>query len=119
MNTGGHRVRLGELRGRGVLLDFWTGCCVTCLHVLDELHLVPERLGDGLVVLGIHSPKFPHETEHATVLTAVARYAPDHPVLDDPDLTTWDAYLVRAWPTLVLLDSDGRIAGQWAGEGHG
>ncbi len=118
MNTGGHQVRLDELRGRAVLLDFWTGCCVNCLHVLDDLHAVRDRFGDDLVVLEIHSPKFPHEREHATVLTAVARYAPDHPVLDDPDLTTWYAYLVRAWPTLVLLDADGRIAGQWAGEGH-
>lgn len=119
VNTGGHQVRLSELRGRAVLLDFWTGCCVNCLHVLDELHPLRERFGADLVVLGIHSPKFPHEAEHATALTAIARHAPDQPVLDDPDLTTWDAYLVRAWPTLVLLDADGRIAGQWTGEGHG
>lgn len=118
LNTGGVPLRLADLRGRAVLLDFWTGCCVNCLHVLAELRPVETRFGDDLVVVGVHSPKFAFEREHATVVAAVERYGVDHPVLDDPDMTTWQAYTARAWPTLVLLDTTGRIAGQWSGEGH-
>ena len=61
LNTGGHDLTLAELRGRVVLLDFWTFCCVNCLHVLDELRPVEERFPEELVVIGVHSPKFEHE----------------------------------------------------------
>jgi thiol-disulfide isomerase/thioredoxin len=108
-----------DLRGRIVLLDFWTAGCVNCLRVLDELRVLEERHGDALVVLGVHSPKFAHEAEPDAVDAAVRRYEVDHPVLDDADLTTWDAYAVRAWPTLVLVDPDGYVVAQVSGEGHG
>jgi thiol-disulfide isomerase/thioredoxin len=107
-----------ELRGKIVLLDFWTFCCINCLHVLDELRLLEEKYADVLVVIGVHSPKFVHEAEHDAVLAAVERYAVHHPVLDDPDLTTWQAYAVRAWPTLTLVDPEGYIVAQFSGEGH-
>ena len=107
-----------ELRGRFVLLDFWTFCCINCLHVLDELRPVEEKYAEELVVVGVHSPKFVHEADPDALVAAVERYAVHHPVLDDPELTTWAAYTARAWPTLVLVDPEGYIVAQYAGEGH-
>ncbi len=101
-----------------MLLDFWTFCCVNCLHVLDELRPVEEKYADELVVIGVHSPKFVHEADPEALVAAVARYSVTHPVLDDPDLVTWDAYAARAWPTLVLVDPEGYVVAQYAGEGH-
>ncbi|HEY6762528.1 MAG TPA: thioredoxin-like domain-containing protein [Baekduia sp.] len=109
---------LGALRGKVVLLDFWTLACVNCLRVVEELRGLERRFADALVVVGVHSPKFPHEHDHAAVRAAVARQRIEHPVLDDPALTTWSAYAVRSWPTLVLVDVDGRVALTVSGEGH-
>ena len=109
---------LRGLRGRFVLLDFWTSCCVNCLHVLDELRPLEERFADVLVVVGVHSPKFAHEADHAVLVDAVERYEVRHPVLDDPQLTTWSQYAVRAWPTLVLVDPEGYVVHTASGEGH-
>jgi thiol-disulfide isomerase/thioredoxin/DNA-binding beta-propeller fold protein YncE len=118
LNTGGTAYALADLRGRIVLLDFWTFCCINCLHVLDELRPLEEKYADVLVVVGVHSPKFAHEADHEAVADAVERYAVHHPVLDDPDLTTWSAYAVRAWPTLVVVDPEGYVVAQLSGEGH-
>ena len=111
-------IRLRDLRGRFVLLDFWTFCCINCLHVLDELRPVEEEYADELVVIGVHSPKFVHEADPDALAAAVERYEVHHPVLDDPDLTTWEAYAARAWPTLVLIDPEGYVVAHYAGEGH-
>jgi thiol-disulfide isomerase/thioredoxin len=118
LNTGDAVLSLAQLRGRFVLLDFWTFCCVNCLHVLDELRPLEEQYGDVLTIVGVHSPKFAHEADHEAVVAAVERYDVRHPVLDDPDLTTWQAYAVRAWPTLTLVDPEGHVAAQFSGEGH-
>jgi thiol-disulfide isomerase/thioredoxin len=107
-----------DLRGKIVLLDFWTFCCVNCLHVLDELRPLEEEFADVLVVVGVHSPKFAHEGEPAAVEAAVERYGVHHAVLDDPDLRMWDAYAARAWPTLAVIDPEGYVVAQMAGEGH-
>ena len=109
---------LADFRGRFLLLDFWTFCCVNCLHVLEELRPLEERYADVLTVVGVHSPKFVHEADHDALLAAVERYAVHHPVLDDPDLTTWKQYAVRAWPTLVLVDPEGYVVHVSSGEGH-
>jgi sugar lactone lactonase YvrE len=109
---------LAQLRGKIVLLDFWTLACVNCQRVVEELRGLERRFADTLVVVGVHSPKFPHEHEHGAVRAAVARHRIEHPVLDDPAMTTWDAYAVKAWPTLVLIDADGRVALTVSGEGH-
>jgi thiol-disulfide isomerase/thioredoxin len=109
---------LRDLRGRFVLLDFWTFCCINCLHVLDELRPIEEEYADELVVIGVHSPKFVHEADPAALAAAVERYGVHHPVLDDPELTTWQAYTARAWPTLVLVDPEGYVVAHYAGEGH-
>jgi thiol-disulfide isomerase/thioredoxin len=119
LNTGGHTVTLSELRGKVVVLDFWTFCCINCLHVLDELREVEEQHRDELVIIGVHSPKFEHEADPDALAAAVERYEVRHPVLDDPELVTWGAYTARAWPTLVVIDPEGYIVAQMAGEGHG
>ncbi|GAA5029902.1 redoxin domain-containing protein [Terrabacter aeriphilus] len=119
LNTGGRPVTLAELRGRVVVLDFWTFCCVNCLHVLDELRPVEEQFPDALTIVGVHSPKFEHEADPDALAAAVERYAVHHPVLDDPDLTTWRAYAARAWPTLVVIDPEGFVVASMSGEGHG
>ncbi|MFK0218711.1 NHL domain-containing thioredoxin family protein [Streptomyces vinaceus] len=118
LNTGGNDLDLAGLRGRIVILDFWTFCCINCLHVLDELRELEEKHRDTVVIIGVHSPKFVHEAEHAAVVDAVERYEVHHPVLDDPELATWKQYAVRAWPTLVVIDPEGYIVAQHAGEGH-
>ncbi|MEV1089277.1 NHL domain-containing thioredoxin family protein [Streptomyces microflavus] len=118
LNTGDRQYTLSELRGRIVILDFWTFCCVNCLHVLDELRELEEKHRDTVVIIGVHSPKFVHEAEHQAVVDAVERYEVHHPVLDDPELATWKQYAVRAWPTLVVIDPEGYVVAQHAGEGH-
>ncbi|MFJ6146028.1 thioredoxin-like domain-containing protein [Streptomyces anulatus] len=118
LNTGDQTYTLADLRGRIVILDFWTFCCVNCLHVLDELRELEEKHRDTVVIIGVHSPKFVHEAEHQAVVDAVERYEVHHPVLDDPELATWKQYAVRAWPTLVVIDPEGYVVAQHAGEGH-
>ncbi|MET7908070.1 thioredoxin-like domain-containing protein [Streptomyces avermitilis] len=118
LNTGDQQYTLADLRGRIVILDFWTFCCINCLHVLDELRELEEKHRDTVVIIGVHSPKFVHEAEHQAVVDAVERYGVEHPVLDDPELATWKQYAVRAWPTLVVIDPEGYVVAQHAGEGH-
>ncbi|MDH5277478.1 MAG: redoxin domain-containing protein, partial [Actinomycetota bacterium] len=107
LNTGGRDLSLADLRGKVVVLDFWTFCCVNCLHVLDELRALEAKYADVLVVVGVHSPKFVHEADPAALSAAVERYGVEHPVLDDPELATWQQYAVRAWPTLSVVDPAG------------
>src|SRR5207245_5443938 len=114
-----HPLRLADLRGRVVVLDFWTFCCINCLRVIEELRPLEQRFGDRLVVIGVHSPKFPHEQDHAAVERAVLRHRIGHPVLDDPEMVTWQSYGVRAWPTLVVIDPAGYAVAMAAGEGNG
>ncbi|GHJ30063.1 hypothetical protein TPA0910_44960 [Streptomyces hygroscopicus subsp. sporocinereus] len=118
INTGGKDLSLADFKGRTLILDFWTFCCVNCLHVLDELRELEEKHRDTVVIIGVHSPKFVHEAEHQAVVDAVERYEVHHPVLDDPELATWKSYAVRAWPTLVVIDPEGYVVAQHAGEGH-
>ena len=118
LNTGGKSLDLESLRGKIVLLDFWTFCCINCLHVLDELRPLEQQYSDVLVTVGVHSPKFEHEADPVALAAAVERYEIRHPVLDDPELDTWKAYTARAWPTLVVIDPEGYIVAHLSGEGH-
>ena len=119
INTGGRAYGIADFRGRILVLDFWTFCCVNCLHVLDELRPLESRFADVLDVVGVHSPKFAHEADHEALLAAVERYEVHHPVLDDPELATWSQYAVRAWPTLCVVDPEGYLVHVASGEGHG
>jgi len=106
-----------DLRGRVVVLDFWTYACINCLHTLPELSLAEADLADEPVVfVGVHSPKFPTEGDPDLVRAAVQRHGVTHPVVVDTGHATWSAYAVNAWPTLVFVRPDGTIAGQAAGE---
>ncbi|MGX4657531.1 NHL domain-containing thioredoxin family protein [Micromonospora sp. SCSIO 07396] len=118
LNTGGRELRLADLRGKIALLDFWTFCCINCLHVLDELRPLEEKYADVLVVVGVHSPKFEHEKDPAALAAAVERYGVHHPVLDDPELDMWQQYAAKAWPTLAVVDPEGYVVATMAGEGH-
>lgn len=118
LNTGGKELSLKQLRGKVVVLDFWTFCCINCLHVLEELRPIEEEFSDTLVTIGVHSPKFVHEADPDALAAAVERYEVNHPVLDDPELVTWQEYTARAWPTLVVIDPEGYVVSHMAGEGH-
>lgn len=106
-----------DLRGRVVVLDFWTYACINCLHTLPELSLAEADLaGEPVVFIGVHSPKFPTEGDPDLVRAAVQRHGVTHPVVVDTGHATWSAYAVNAWPTLVFVRPDGTIAGQASGE---
>jgi thiol-disulfide isomerase/thioredoxin len=83
LNTGGRSLDLESLRGKVVILDFWTFCCINCLHVLDELRPLEEKYGDALVIIGVHSPKFEHERDPQALAAAVERYGVEHAVIGD------------------------------------
>jgi thiol-disulfide isomerase/thioredoxin len=118
LNTGGRDITLKDLRGKIVILDFWTFCCINCLHVLDELRPLEEKYADVLVIIGVHSPKFEHEKDPAALRAAVERYGVHHPVLDDPAMEMWQQYAAKAWPTLNVIDPEGYVVASMAGEGH-
>jgi len=118
LNTGGRKLRLADLRGKIVVLDFWTFCCINCLHVLDELRPLEDKYADVLVIIGVHSPKFEHEKDPDALAAAVERYGVHHPVLDDPAMDMWQQYTAKAWPTLSVIDPEGYVVASMAGEGH-
>jgi len=118
INTGGQSLTLADFKGRFLLIDHWTLCCANCLHVLDELRPLEQKFHDVLTVVGAHAPKFRHEADHEALVAACERYGVAHPVLDDPELKTWQAYGARAWPTLSLVDPEGYLIQQFSGEGH-
>lgn len=108
-----------ELRGQVVLLDFWTYCCINCMHVLPDLAYLEDKYArDPFLVIGIHSAKFENEGHRATVRAAINRYEIRHPVVVDQEMRLWSEYTVKSWPTLVLVGADGRIVGAVAGEGN-
>jgi len=108
----------GDLKGRIVLLDFWTLGCINCMDIIPDLKALEQEFGTGITVIGVHSAKFADEKQTASIRAAVARYGITHPVVNDSDFAIWNAFGVKAWPTLVLLGPDGRIASVYAGEGN-
>ncbi|GHO65792.1 hypothetical protein KSC_046840 [Ktedonobacter sp. SOSP1-52] len=111
-----HPLSLKELRGRIVILHFWTFCCINCMHALAQLRELEESFPETLSVISIHSPKFPGEHFTGSVHNAVLRYGVEHPVVNDHAMYLWQQYAVRAWPTLVFLDPEGRVIGKHEGE---
>ena len=107
---------LADLRGRYVLLDFWTFCCINCMHVLPELNKLEHTFPNELVVIGIHSAKFQGERVTDNIREAVLRYEIEHPVVNDAKMTIWATYGARSWPTLVLIDPAGDVV--WAASGE-
>jgi thiol-disulfide isomerase/thioredoxin len=108
---------LAGLRGKIVLLDFWTSGCINCLHIQPELKRLEAKYADVLVVIGVHSPKFAHEKDVEQLRRTLDRLRITHPVAQDSDFRIWREYTVRAWPTLVLIDPAGYIVAAVSGEG--
>ncbi|WP_343564909.1 thioredoxin-like domain-containing protein [Kiloniella sp. b19] len=109
-------VSLADLRGRVVILDFWTYCCINCHHVLPALKAAEEAFPDDLTVVGVHSPKFDAERDSEHLRQAILRHDIRHPVVQDTNMTLWQHYAVRAWPTLVFISPDGYVIGNHSGE---
>jgi thiol-disulfide isomerase/thioredoxin len=111
-------LRLADLRGKVVLLDFWTYCCINCMHIIPELTALEQKYARELVVIGVHSAKFQNEGDVANIRQAILRYEIQHPVVNDRDFRIWRQYAVRAWPTLMVIRPDGYVLGYLSGEGH-
>ena len=118
INTGGRPVTLAELRGKVVLLDFWTYGCINCFHIIPDLDKLQQTYGNKLVIIGVHSAKFATERKTAHIQDVVLRYGIDHPVVNDKHMQIWNDYGAEGWPTLTLIDPAGKIVGQVSGEGH-
>ena len=106
-----------DLRGKIIILDFWTQGCINCLHVIPDLHRLEEEFPNSLAVVGVHWAKFDHERTSEAVGKAVQRLGIKHPVVNDEHEYLRRSYRVQAWPTLVLIDPLGRVVGVHAGEG--
>ncbi len=115
INTAGP-VDLKDLRGKFVLIDFWTFCCINCMHELPELKTLEKAYPNNLVVLGVHSAKFEAEKDSQNITDAVLRYEIEHPVVNDARQVIWNRYDVTSWPTIVLIDPEGYIVYQKGGE---
>jgi DNA-binding beta-propeller fold protein YncE len=111
-------VTIEQLRGKVVILDFWTYGCVNCMHVLRDLKTLEQRFPDELVVIGIHSPKFTNEKDQANLKRILIRYEIEHPVANDANLEIWRRYGAKAWPTRVIIDPAGNLVGTALGEGN-
>lgn len=109
---------LADLKGKVVLLDFWTYCCINCMHIIPDLKKLEAKYPGELVIIGIHSAKFENERDADNIRQAILRYEIEHPVVNDSNFAIWQAYGVSAWPTLVLIDPEGCIVGSDTGEGH-
>ena len=106
MNTAGP-LELSDLRGKFVLLDFWTYCCINCMHILPELEKLEKKYPNNLVVIGVHSAKFEGERDTKNITEAILRYNIAHPVINDADHLMWNRFGVQAWPTVMLIDPEG------------
>ncbi|MDX1963897.1 MAG: thioredoxin-like domain-containing protein [Pirellulales bacterium] len=105
-----------DLRGKFVLLDFWTYCCINCLHILPELKKLEQAYPGELVVIGVHSAKFDTEQDTANIREAILRYNIEHPVVNDAEHKIWDTYFVNSWPSLRIIDPEGNLVGVHSGE---
>ncbi len=117
LNTAGP-VHLKDLRGKIVILDFWTLCCINCIHTLPDLARLEKKYAKELVVIGVHSAKFENEKSTDSIRKAVLRYEVHHPVVNDASMRIWQRYGVSSWPTLVLIDPEGNLVGYASGEGN-
>ncbi|MGH9898088.1 MAG: thioredoxin-like domain-containing protein, partial [Pyrinomonadaceae bacterium] len=109
---------LSALRGKVVLLDFWTYGCINCIHIIPDLKKLEAKYANQLVVIGVHSAKFDNEKDSENIKRIIVRYGIEHPVINDADFAIWNAYTVHAWPTQVLIDPAGYIVGTVTGEGN-
>jgi thiol-disulfide isomerase/thioredoxin len=110
---------LKDLKGHVVVLDFWTYCCINCMHTLPTLEWIEKKYHDQpVMVIGVHSAKFFNEQESENIKEAIGRYEIGHPVVADREMRIWRSFDVSAWPTIVIIDPKGNIVYQQAGEGQ-
>jgi len=108
---------LRDFRGKIVLLDFWTYCCINCMHIIPDLKRLEAKYANQLVVIGVHSAKFKNEKGTDNIRQAILRYELEHPVVNDKDFEIWQQYSAQSWPTLVLINPKGKVVGKFSGEG--
>jgi thiol-disulfide isomerase/thioredoxin len=110
---------IGDLRGKVVLVDFWTYGCYNCVNTLPYVTKLYERYKDkGLVVVGIHTPEFPFERSAGNVQTALKRHGITYPVAQDNESATWNAWRNQYWPAQYIVDQHGNVVFSHAGEGQ-
>lgn len=107
---------MAELRGKIVVLDFWTYGCINCIHVIPDLKALEAKYPDVLVVIGVHSAKFLNEADTVNIGLVAERYGRTEPIVNDAAFDVWRSYNVRAWPTLMLIDPEGNVLGRHEGE---
>jgi len=115
INTTGP-ITMADLRGKIVLLDFWTYGCINCIHIIPDLKRLETEYADQLVIIGVHSAKFENEGQTENIRRIVRRYEVEHPVVNDNDFVIWQTYGVQAWPTVMLIDPFGKVVGKLSGE---
>ena len=112
-------LNIADLRGKVVLVNFWTYGCVNCINALPHVVALHEKYKDrGLVVVGVHTPEFPFERSAANVQSALKRHGITYPVAQDNDSKTWNAWRNQYWPAQYIIDQSGKIVFQHAGEGQ-
>lgn len=109
-------VTMNDLRGKIVVLDFWTYGCINCIHMIPVLQQLEQKYGDVLQVIGVHSAKFANEGDTTNIRQIVQRYELHHPVINDNQFIVWQTYGVQAWPTFVVIDPRGNVLARQAGE---
>ena len=110
---------IADLRGKVVLVDFWTYGCINCTRTLPHVTRLYDTYQDrGLVVVGVHTPEFPFEKVTSNVQTAIKRHGIKYPVAQDNDYATWKAYHNQYWPAQYIIDRNGTIVFEHAGEGR-
>jgi thiol-disulfide isomerase/thioredoxin len=111
-------LKLTDLRGKVVFVDFWTYGCINCVNTLPHVTKLQEKYKDkGLVIIGVHSPEFAFEKSTANIAAAIKRHGITYPVAQDNDFATWNAYRNRFWPAQYIVDKNGKIVFEHAGEG--
>ncbi|MEX1224724.1 MAG: thioredoxin-like domain-containing protein, partial [Pirellulales bacterium] len=102
-------IHLKDLRGKFVVLDFWTYCCINCIHILPELKKLEQAYPNSIVVIGVHSAKFDQEKDSENIRNAVLRYDIEHPVVNDANFAIWRRYGISGWPGLRIIDPEGYL----------
>jgi len=108
---------ISGLKGKIVLLDFWTYCCINCIHIMPDLRKLEDKYQEQLAVIGVHSAKFLTEQSTENIRQAILRYNIKHAVINDKEFQVWNLYKAKAWPTLILIDPEGNIVNYRSGEG--